>query len=158
MVALQVLVVGCAAKKEEKVKAEAAVQKSANEYPALTLTLENGQQISTRNLEGNNIFVFFQPDCDHCQQEATEIENQLDRFKSYKLYFISSGPMAEITRFARDYGLYEKQNVLFASTSTEGVLNHYGPIQTPSIYIYADGKLVKAFNGQTEVDLIIAAL
>ncbi len=155
IVVLQMTFISCSSKKEEKsMTSESAV----NEYPNLVLTIQDGEQVSTRSLEGKNVFVLFQPDCDHCQEEAIEIEQRLDGFKDYTLYFISSSPMPQIVKFAEDYKLENKQNVKFAWTSTEGVLNQYGPIQTPSVYIYSQGKLVKSFNGQTNIENILNSL
>lgn len=129
-----------------------------NEYPDLTLKLANGEELSTRTLEGNNLFFLFQPDCDHCQEEAAQVEQRLGDFKNYTLYFISSAPMDQISGFAQTYKLADKQNVRFAWTSTDGVLNHYGAIRTPSVYIYSDGVLKGSFNGQTDIENILNAL
>jgi peroxiredoxin len=145
----------CSAKKEKQEKASVS---TINEYPNLLLTLANGKQVSARNLEGKNIFVLFQPECDHCQEEAVHIEQRLEEFKDYTLYFISSSPMDQITAFARNFNLDNRNNVTFAWTSTEGVLNHYGPIPTPSVYIYSNGKLLNSFKGQTDIENIIGAL
>ena len=129
-----------------------------NDYPEITLRLTDGNEIPARKLSGNNIFVLFQPDCDHCQEEAIFIEQRLEDFKDYTLYFISSADAQSITAFAENFNLHKKENVRFAWTSTEGVLNHYGPIQTPSVYIYSNGRLKQSFNGQTDVQNIIDAL
>jgi hypothetical protein len=147
--------IACSVKTEEKEEVSAA---QANEYPDISLTLENGQKVSAKQLEGNNVFVLFQPDCDHCQEEAIHIGQRLGEFGDYNLYFISSAPMEQITAFARNFDLDDKPRVKFAWTSTEGVLTYFGPIQTPSVYIYKQGKLKQGFNGQTEIDKILSAL
>lgn len=147
---------GCGPK-EDRVAQETNVQET-NDYPDLVLALQEGGELSTKQLKGNNVFIFFQPDCRHCQLEAVEIEQRLDEFKNYKLYFISSGSMEAIKAFAESFDLDNKDNVRFARASTESVLKHYGPIQTPSIYIYAEGKLKNSFNGQTEIERILGAL
>lgn len=152
---LPVMLCACSLKTEEK-KEVKAVQ--ANEYPEILLTLENGEKLSAKQLKGKNVFVLFQPDCDHCQEEAIQIGQRLEEFKGYTLYFISSAPMQEITAFAKNFGLDNKPQVKLAWTNTEGVLTYYGPIQTPSIYVYRDGKLRQKFNGQTEIDTILKAL
>jgi peroxiredoxin len=149
------MVIACSSKKERHVD---AATHQVNEYPNITLTLENGGTLPAREMKGKNLFVLFQPDCDHCQEEAAHFEERLGDFKDYTLYFISSSPMENIMNFAKTFNLDAKENVKFAWTSTEGVLNHYGPIQTPSVYIYSDGKLKKAFNGQTKIENIVAAL
>ena len=147
--------------KEDDKSAEsngAASVQSTNQYPDLLLKLTDGEEISTRKLKGKNVFVLFQPDCDHCQEEAVMIEQRIKDFEGYTLYFISSAPVEQIKSFAETFQLHNKPNVNFAWTSTEGVLTHYGPIPTPSVYIYADGKLKRSFNGQTDIDTILGAL
>lgn len=149
----------CNSRKEEsKPEAQTEEVKTVNEYPDLVLRLTDGNDVRTRTLQGNNVFVFFQPDCDHCQEEAIQIQQRLDEFKDYTLYFISSAPLEHISRFAENFHLHDKPQVKFAWTATEGVLNHYGPIQTPSLYIYSKGRLKQSFNGQTDLDEILAAL
>lgn len=152
---LQILMMSCSTKRNEK---PLPVKSAVNEYPDLTLTFEKGDQIATKEMQGNNVFILFQPGCDHCQEEAKEIEQSLDGFKDYTLYFISSSPIPQIMKFAEDYKLDNKHNVKFAYTSTDGVLNQYGPIQTPSVYIYSQGKLLKSFNGQTNIENILRSL
>ena len=147
---------GCGTK-EGRGAQETSIQE-ANDYPDLVLTLEEGEALSTKGLTGNNVFIFFQPDCRHCQLEAVDIEQRLDEFKNYTLYFISSASMDAITAFAESFDLDNKDNVRFAQATTESVLGHYGPIQTPSVYIYAEGKLKGSFNGQTEIERILGAL
>lgn len=152
----------CNTKKEETTSSNASSAMPAaeqqNEYPDLTLKLADGRELSTRTLKGNNLFFLFQPDCDHCQEEATLVEQRIQDFKDYTLYFISSAPMEQIAAFAQTYQLADKENVKFAWTSTDGVLNHYGAIRTPSVYIYSDGALKGSFNGQTDIENILNAL
>jgi hypothetical protein len=155
LVILPLMLCACSGKTEKKAEASTL---QANEYPDIVLTLENGEKIFAKKLEGNSVFVLFQPDCDHCQEEAIQIGQRLEEFKDYMLYFISSAPMEQITAFAKNFDLAHKPQVKFAWTSTEGVLTYYGPIQTPSIYVYRNGKLIQGFNGQTELDTILGVL
>ncbi|HET7179470.1 MAG TPA: redoxin domain-containing protein [Chryseosolibacter sp.] len=152
---LHLVLSGCSAKKDETTTVAAA---TVNEYPDLILTLANGKTISTKTLTGHNVIILFQPDCDHCQHEAVDIEQHLEEFKDYTLYFVSSSPMEQITAFAKNFKLDNKPNVIFALTTNEGVLTYYGPVPTPSIYVYSQGKLRTSFNGQTDVENIIKAL
>jgi len=147
------IVLGCSSKKEQE-----SAQQVVNEYPPLILRLNNGDQVSAKNLTGKNVFVLFQPDCSHCQEEAVHIEQRLTEFKDYTVYFISSAPMDQITAFAKNFNLDDLAQVKFGWTAPEGVLTYYGPIPTPSVYIYADGKLRHKFNGQTDIENILGAL
>jgi cytochrome oxidase Cu insertion factor (SCO1/SenC/PrrC family) len=147
---------GCSTKEKEAQQEDVAVP---NDLPAMTISLPDGRTIDARTLKGKNVLVLFQPDCDHCQHEAEEVRENLEAFRDYTLYFISSAPMAEIEKFASDYKLSGNSNVVFGWTATENVLNNFGPIQAPSVYIYADqGRLVQKFNGQTDVGVIVKYL
>lgn len=149
----------CSSKKDDKPTAPGSMAAAAvNEYPDIVLVLADGKELQTKSLKGNNIFVLFQPDCDHCQEEAMQIEQRLEHFKAYTLYFISSAPMEQIRGFGESFNLHNKENVRFAWTTTEGVLNHYGPIPTPSVYIYSNGRLKQSFQGQTDIENILSAL
>lgn len=154
-------VLSCSKKSAEESSeqtADEATSPSVNEQPSIPLTLLDNTQVNIKDLTGKNILVFFQPDCDHCQREAQEFEHNLEAFAGNTLYFITSGPMEEIKAFADTYKLSGKPNVHFAFTPALNVLNSYGPISAPSIYIYGeDHTLVKGFNGETPIEKIIAA-
>jgi len=131
---------------------------AVNEQPSFVLTLLDNTQLNVKDLNGKNALIFFQPDCDHCQREAQEFERNLEAFGGTTLYFITSGPVEEIKAFADTYKLNGRPNVFFASTPAINVLNNYGPISAPSVYIYSeDHRLVKGFNGETPIERIIAA-
>ena len=131
---------------------------AVNDLPRMEITLMDGSKNQARELKGKNIFVMFFPDCEHCQEEAQAMEANLDAFKAYTVYFLSSNPQPEIEKFAADYKLTGKDNVKFGMVTGESVINNFGPIPTPSIYIYNDQRLMKSFNGQTDIELVKSAL
>lgn len=146
----------CARKQGESVAADVV---AVNEQPAIPLTLLDNSIRNVNELTGRNVLIFFQPDCDHCQREASEIERNLEAFGDATLYFITSAPLEEIRAFADTYKLNDRANVIFAFTPAAFVLKNYGPISAPSVYIYSeDHKLVKAFNGETPVERILAVM
>lgn len=131
----------------------------ASELPNLPLTTIDGKQVNVNTLKGKIIIVLFQPDCDHCQREAQEFSENLDSFRKYTLYFITSNSMPEIAQFATDYQLAGKKGVVFAYTDVMNVINTFGQVRTPSIYVYGPrGELIKSFNGETPVANVAAVL
>jgi peroxiredoxin len=131
---------------------------SINDLPRMTVTASDLSAVNLRELKGKTMLILFQPDCDHCHREAQEIRKHLDQFNEYSLYFISAGEMPAIEEFGRTYDLLGHSNIKFAATTVENVLSNFGPISAPSIYIYVDQKLVKKFNGEVGIDLILQAL
>jgi peroxiredoxin len=152
---------GCRWEKKEAAKNGEAAETSVetkNDLPFMPITLVDGKVVNAKDFSGKNILILFQPDCDHCQHEAEDIEKELAAFKDYTLYFVSAAPMPQIEQFASTYKLTGKDNIVFGNTAAEHVLNHFGPIPAPSIYIYNDKTLKQGFEGQTEVAKIVAAL
>ena len=116
--------------KQEQAEAQ---KPTVNNLPQMQITLLDGTKKQARELTGKVMLVMFFPDCEHCQEEARAIEENLADFKSYRVYFLSSNPQPEIEKFASDYKLNGKDNVLFGMVTGESVINNFGPIPTPSM-------------------------
>ncbi|SDK24793.1 Peroxiredoxin [Catalinimonas alkaloidigena] len=158
----------CSAKKEKETtpppapatpSAAPAPAAPQNDLPPIPVSLTDGSTQQINGLSGKTVLVLFQPDCDHCQREARQIHENLGRFYDYQVYFISSAPLAEVRQFAVDYQFADVPNFHFGTTSVVNVLQQFGSIPTPSIYVYSDeGKLVQKFEGETPIDQILPTL
>ncbi len=133
-------------------------QPAINQLPNMMLIDKNGNRTDASKLKGKNIVILFFPDCDHCKREAAEIAERIKSFEAYTIYFVSINPFEEITKFAENYHLTGFNNVKFVQTTGDAVYANYGSVPTPSAYIYNEGKMVKKFNGETNLDLIIQSL
>lgn len=142
---------------QSKVKPEAEqIRSPTTEVPDLPLTLRDGTRKSASELSGNVALILFQPDCDHCQREAEDIRRNIDGFKDFELYLISSAPLEEVIQFARQYDLEGQKQVHLATTTVPDILRSFGPIDAPSIYLYGqDGKLIQSFNGEVAIEVVL---
>lgn len=148
-------ILACNSKPNSDVQEQAQV----NDLPVMQITFLDGVTVQAKDLEGKTLLVFFFPDCEHCQEEANAMKEHLDAFKDYTVYYLSSVPKAEVEKFSSDYGLSGASNFKFGTVPGESVLNNFGPIPTPSMYIYNENrKLVKKFEGQTPIETVIGAL
>ena len=130
-----------------------------NERPDLNITHIDGSQLNVRTIKEKAVLVFFQPDCDHCQREATQIQQNLVAFKDYQLYFISDGALPQIAAFAQEYKLAGNPAIHFSQTSISDIMRTIGSVQLPSVYVYSNkGKLVKSFIGETPIGSILSVL
>lgn len=144
-------------KKEEK-KGQQVIEATANDLPGIVLRANGQVPIDATSLSGKVILVFFQPDCDHCQREAKAINEHLNSFKDYELYFVTTENFDLIDKFARDYDLSNKSNIHFVQTTLNEILNTVGPISAPSMFIYSDKILVKHLDGETPIEEILKHL
>lgn len=133
--------------------------KAPPRLPDLPLTTTQGTQTNARTVEGKVVLVLFQPDCDHCQREAEAIREHLDAFQEYTLYFVTYAEMADIKQFAQDYQLDDQSNIFFAFAEVQPIVDTFGSVPTPSLYIYSDEQqLVKAFEGETAIENVLEYL
>jgi len=148
----------CSPKKEAD-KPE-AVDRQQNELPQMSLTNLDGIKFLAPSLLGRKIiFILFQPDCEHCQNETRQINERLPAFKNYEIYFISSAPIDDIKKFSEDFKMNTQENIHFAGTDVQNIIDSYGPISAPSIYIYSEqGKLLNRFNGEIGIDIVLKSL
>ena len=132
---------------------------TVNELPAMSLVTMDQQVIRARELTGKNILIFYRPECDHCQREAAAISENLDAFSGYQIYFVGTDGHEASRSFAKDYALDGKNNVHFVQTSVNEILDHLGPISTPSLYIYSEERrLVRHLDGETAIEEILRYL
>ena len=130
-----------------------------DDRPPITLRLIDGTNVQVQKLKKKIIIILFQPDCDHCQDEAKQIEKRFDAFRNYELYFVSSEQPEVILQFAKDYQLLNKPNIYFGFVSVDDVVNNFGSISTPAIYIYKEtGELVQNFDGLVDIDVVVKYL
>ena len=130
-----------------------------SDLPPLPLTDLNGQRLMVNNLRGKTVLVLFQPECEDCQREAVQIQENLQAFKDYAIYFVSNAALPQQAMFAEHYKLNGYPNVHFAQTSIDDIINTLGPTPAPSVFIYsAQGRLVKAFKGETDIQQILSHL
>ncbi|MGV3638902.1 MAG: peroxiredoxin family protein [Adhaeribacter sp.] len=131
----------------------------ASDLPDLRVTRLDKSVLRIKDVKGPSVLFLFQPDCDHCQREAKEIKANLGAFQGYTLYFVSNYPLPALEKFAKEYGMDQEPQVIFASTSIDAILNTLGPQPSPSLYIYNDqGRLVNKFLGETPIGQILPAL
>jgi peroxiredoxin len=131
-------------------------EESQSKLPPLEIQLNDGSKVSVKNLPGKIALILFFPDCDHCQREAAQIQKNITGFKDYTLYFISSAPFEDINHFATTYQLQNYKNVVFARSEAKNVIEAFGPIETPTIYLYnKDGGLIETFSGEIAIEVVL---
>lgn len=155
MVLAMLAVVSCKnATKEESTKSEITF----NELPPLNIMKTDGNSLSLKEVEDKAVLIFFNPDCDHCQREATQISKQKSAFKDYKVYFISVDSISKIEKFAKEYDLMEN-NFVFAQANGYEVYAAVGAMQSvPAIFIYNKKKLVKRTEGEVQLEELMKYL
>jgi thiol-disulfide isomerase/thioredoxin len=136
-------------------------KEALNSLPSFNMLLIDGmttfyaQEIPT----GRPIVLFFfRPDCPHCQEETRALVDHMNSLTNVQFYMISLDPLEKIKEFYVTYHLDQYKNLTIGEDNEHTFIQYFRPSTVPYFAIYdANKKLVKIFNGGTEIDDILKA-
>ncbi|MCB9231737.1 MAG: hypothetical protein H6581_08740 [Bacteroidia bacterium] len=133
--------------------------------PAFAFANLDGTQLTPEALPQNMpvIFFYFDPDCEHCQQEAKWVAEAIgpgekgDKFTGISLVWVSWGEMDAIQNFKDTFFAGVKHDNLIFCKDTEYMIDEYfGYSEVPSIYVYNNKWLRTAsFKNETHPTILI---
>lgn len=153
-------------KKKNKAKTEQAATDTAKiDYkavgaplPPLEITTRTGEKLTDKDFRkhDNLLVMMFNPTCDHCQEETTILEKNIDKFANTKIVLVSAPSMIEYLEFYNNVTRYSKYPEITVGVDSAGFIDKtftYGSL--PQINIYdKDRKLVKIFTGVVQFDAL----
>jgi peroxiredoxin len=106
------------------------------------------------------VIIYFNPECEHCQYEASEIGKQAKLFEKANMIMITPDDSTKrVEAFAAKYHLWEVDNLTILIDRDHRFKNHFGTSIFPSVFIYgADKKLLKMYKGEIKIDAIINSI
>jgi cytochrome oxidase Cu insertion factor (SCO1/SenC/PrrC family) len=102
-----------------------------------------------------SIIIFFNPECDHCQTEAKHISDSIQLLQKVQIVFASSAPLADIKKFADEYGLLSHPNIKVGRDEKYFLSTFYRLRYAPFVAVYDEkGDLMKVFEGGTTIKIL----
>lgn len=125
--------------------------------------LPDGSTLDAHDIvKGNTIMVvYFDPDCDHCQQQAKWINEKIESFNNTTVMFVSWGELDAIAEFPATYlpKAVGKKNFFFAKDDAYSIDDWFGESNVPTIYTYnRNWQRTHTFTEETEVSKILEFL
>lgn len=122
------------------------------------ITLDSTQfEYTKSDMRGSLLVVVYNPSCEHCQAEAQEFYQNMDKLMDVTLLMIGSVPLKELKDFSQKYGLDKFANVKFAYASPVATYNLLHVENLPYSRLYDKHfKPVKEFVGTTPVNTILS--
>lgn len=106
------------------------------------------------------VIFYFDPNCEHCQNEAQALVKQCKDFSNVQLIWVSTEKMELIRQFEQQYHLQRVFPFLkIAQIKLEDANKQFGFRIVPTILIYnAKGKLLKKYVGETKIEALVKYL
>ena len=121
----------------------------------------NGTLFTNLNLNANasKLFIYFNSECDFCNEEAKMIKENIDKFNNTQIIFISFEIIEKIKQFATTYQLNSYDNVTFLRDTKITFATTFDVKSMPCIVLYdKDNNLIEKIQGQTKAETLIKKL
>lgn len=121
--------------------------KTTNTIPQFTFYKFDNNKFTNKELPINKLkfFIYFDSDCDHCQQAIKNIDQTYQNFKKTAIFLVSLDNPEKVNHFIDKFGprLKGQKNVLLLQDKLNEFLPKFKPRQYPSMFLFsADNKLI----------------
>jgi len=134
------------------------VEKGIVTLPIFKFVSMNGNPYNHQSLpeeNGNIIFNFFSPNCEHCQYMATQYIKNQQKLKNATILMITTADSISTTKFYKDYQLNRLPNIVMLRDPQYKFYKIFGTGVVPSFFLYKDKVLVKKIIGETKIDNLL---
>ncbi len=132
------------------------------DIPSFNLLLTDSvTQFNTSQIPNDKpiAFVFFSPDCEHCQQETSDILKHMDSLKDVRFYFVSVDQIERLKVFRAYYQLHRYPNITVGRDYTFTFPIHFQVTRPPCLILFDRHKKEKAvFTGETTASKLIEVM
>lgn len=135
------------------------VAESIQTLPKACFESLNGGHICVDEFDNRKptVIIYFHPECEHCQYEASEIGKNAQQFEKANMIMITpDDSIKRLEEFASNYHLWEVDNLAILIDRKREFKKRFGSAVSPSVFIYdADRKLLKMYKGEVKIEAII---
>lgn len=100
------------------------------------------------------VLVYFNPDCSHCRDFGTALNQQASRFKNHFFVWVSPAPDSLITAYQTEL-LPNLPNSILLRDTTHAFYQAFGYQTFPSVLVYHHRQLFTAYQGDVKPELLL---
>jgi thioredoxin-related protein len=128
--------------------------------PAFNIrTVPDSSSFTNNMLQKNKptILMFFDPDCDHCQEATKNFTARINRFKDVQILMVTIYDFNRIKKFHQDFKIADFPNIVLTRDAAFDLPRFYGVHSIPDVYVYdKKGKLMRHYKKDIPVEEIAA--
>lgn len=119
--------------------------------PAFVLLRPDSTLLTEKELPADKkiMLIYFNPECDHCQHEAKEIEKRKDSLENICFIWTaqSYSELPQVQQFAEIYGLTKLKSCFWGKEIQYKMPLFYRIETTPYAAVYKNGKMLAEYRG-----------
>ncbi|MFB9077577.1 peroxiredoxin family protein [Flavobacterium procerum] len=144
-----------------KINYKKEIAEKINTIPIFCYQDINGKNFTNDNLSKSTpvIFIYFNTECEYCNEEAQMISENINKFKNFQIVFISIEEIELIKKFVLFHKLNNYDNLYFLRDSKVSFASTFDVNTLPCIVLYnKNRKLIEKIKGQTKPELLFKKL
>lgn len=144
-----------------KIKHKKEVAENIKTIPEFSLQNIKGGSFTDENLIKNTptLFVYFNSECEFCNEEAEMIQQNIDKFSTIQLVFVSIENPNTIKEFAIHHKLINYDKINFLSDTKISFAPTFDVKSLPCLVLYdKDQHLIEKIKGQIKPEVLIEKL
>lgn len=126
------------------------------------LSVDSSQCINSDNITYGCpvVFMYFDPECEHCQWETQNIMHHISELQHAKIYLITDHESPKvISQFSAYFHINTALNIFVGRDFNYSFFRAYSAPQVPYMAIYdSHRKLKKIYQGETDIQSVINAV
>ncbi|NJM80541.1 MAG: peroxiredoxin family protein [Flavobacterium sp.] len=141
-----------------KINHKKEIAENIKQIPSFSYLTLQEEIFTHKNLKENTpkLFIYFNSECDFCNEEAKMIKENIKKFKNIEVVFISYEALEKIKQFATTYQLNNYDNITFLSDSKATFATTFDVKSMPCLVLYnKENKLIEKIKGQTKVETVL---
>jgi len=119
----------------------------------------NGSEVfvDSFNPHQYTVIMYFHPECEHCQYEASQIGLNAPLFEKVNMILITpDDSLKRIDDFAISYHLWDVDNLTILVDRDNRFVSYFGASLIPSVFIYGlDKRLLRMFKGEVKIKILL---
>lgn len=144
-----------------KIKHKSEVAENIKILPPFNFQNVNGGRFTNDNLIKNTptLFIYFNSECEFCNEEAEMINQNIDKFSTIQLVFVSIENPYKIKEFAIHHKLINYDKINFLSDTQVSFAPTFDVKSLPCLVLYdKDQHLIEKIKGQIKPEVFIEKL
>jgi hypothetical protein len=125
-------------------------QPPAGVLPEFRFSTMDGRVFTNADLPKGKLllFVFVDPDCDHCQRAVQKMDEQYGSFGKVAMYFVAAADPGKINVFAKRYA--PRLKGLWLRDADNQFIVRFRPVRYPSLFLYSTDKKLLDYEDNEE--------
>ena len=144
-----------------KINHKKQIAENIKTMPVFSYENAKGGFFSNENIIANKatLFIYYNSDCEFCNEEAKMIQENRAKFSNVQLVFISNETPKEIIAFAKTHKLNTYDTITFLSDRKMSFRTTFDVKSLPCLVLYDKNKqLIEKIKGQIKAETLLKKL